>query len=202
MKDYEGPPQTWPPLGLPEGSVRALLTLIVVGVVVSNLARGREVDPLWIQTLLIAFAHYFAARRNVTVSDQVLDRLEREGLIEPERHPLFLPRGSIRLLIVAAFAGLAFYLHREQRLWEPRTLSLLGILAAYLLGTLVRTVSRWVHRRREEPVHRMWGDLRALLVLGVLIAVAIPEFMDPRPEIYPQMREVAVGLVLFYFGVR
>jgi hypothetical protein len=202
MDDYEGPPKNWPPLGLPEGSVRALLTLIVVAVVVSNLARGREVDPLWVQTLLIAMAHYFASRRIVALSDDVIENLARQGLVEQERHPLFLPRGSIRLLIVAAFIGLAVFLYREQRLLESRALSLLGIIAAYVFGALVRTVSQWFRRRRTRPAQRLWGDLRALLVLGVLVAVAVPEFLDPRPEIRPEFREVAVGLVLFYFGVR
>ena len=33
MNEFEGSPKTWPPLGMPTGSVRALLTLIMVAVV-------------------------------------------------------------------------------------------------------------------------------------------------------------------------
>ena len=91
--EFEGPPQNWPPLGLPIGSVRALLTLIVVAVVVSRMARGLPVDALWTQTLLIALAHYFTARRFVSLPPDVLARLEEDGLIERERHP-FLPAGQ------------------------------------------------------------------------------------------------------------
>jgi hypothetical protein len=36
MQEFEGSPKTWPPLGLPTGSVRALLTLIIVAVVVAK----------------------------------------------------------------------------------------------------------------------------------------------------------------------
>jgi len=57
--EFEGSPKTWPPLGLPTGSVRALLTLIVVSVVITQLSLNREVNPLWTETLLIALAHYF-----------------------------------------------------------------------------------------------------------------------------------------------
>jgi hypothetical protein len=203
MDEYSGSPKTWPPLGLPQGSVRALLTLIVVAVVVSNLARGRETEVLWVQTLLVALAHYFATRRIVALPNEVIERLEQDKVIEQERHPLFLPRYSIRLIIVASFVGVAVFLFREGKLFEPKTVSLLGIVFAYLLGTLIRGVTQWLHRRRTAPPHHLWADLRALAVLGTLLVVAIPEFMDPKPYQVPhRMLEVALGLVLFYFGVR
>jgi hypothetical protein len=203
MDEYAGSPRTWPPLGLPKGSVRALLTLTVVAVVVTDLARGQDTDVLWKQTLLVALAHYFATRRIVALPGDVIERLEQERVIEQERHPLFLPRYSIRLIIVAAFVGVAVYLYRERKLFEPRTVSLLGIVFAYLFGTLVRGVTHWLHRRRTTPPHHLWADLRALAVLGTLAVVAIPEFVVPAPYHVPhQMLEVALGLVLFYFGVR
>lgn len=54
MNEFEHSPKTWPPLGLPTGSVRALLTLIVLAVVVTRTVLRRSPDPLWIETLLIA----------------------------------------------------------------------------------------------------------------------------------------------------
>jgi hypothetical protein len=42
--------------------VRALLTLLIVAVVLVQVARGREVEPLWTETLMIALAHYFTSR--------------------------------------------------------------------------------------------------------------------------------------------
>ena len=86
--EFEGSPKTWPPLGLPTGSVRALLTLIVVAVVITQLSLDREVNPLWTETLLIALAHYFTSRRFVTLPPDVLKRLEQEGVIENEQQPL------------------------------------------------------------------------------------------------------------------
>jgi hypothetical protein len=202
MDEYEGSPRTWPPLGLPQGSVRALLTLTMVAVAVANLVRGRETDTLWVQTLLVALAHYFATRRIVALPDDVVERLELERVVEKERHPLFLPRYSIRLIIVASFVGVAIYLYREGRLFEPKTVSLLGLIFAYLLGTVVRGITEWIARRRETRPHHLWADLRALAVLGALAIVAIPEFVDVPFTIPRPMLEVVLGLVLFYFGVR
>ncbi len=44
MNEFASSPKSWPPLGLPTGSVRALLTLIVVAVVVTKLALDRPPD--------------------------------------------------------------------------------------------------------------------------------------------------------------
>lgn len=200
--EFDGPPKTWPPLGMPTGSVRALLTLIVLAVVLTNLARGREVDVLWIQTLLIALAHYFTSRRFVALPPDVKEKLEDDGVIERERHPLFLPRNSIRTLIVAAFAGLAVYLYREHRLFEPQAASLLGVVSAYFLGALIGGIGKWFTRRRVRPASGTWGDLKALVVLIVLVLAAVPELLDQPLNLPPIFHQIALGLMLFYYGSR
>ncbi len=207
--EFEGSPKTWPPLGLPIGSVRALLTLIVMSVVFSRLARNMTVDSLWIQTLLIALAHYFTSRRLVSLPPDVMARLEQDGLIDRERHPLFLPKNSIRTLIVLAFAGLGAYLYREYQQrdsFKPEVFhqaaSLIGVVSAFLLGALARTVSGWFNRRRATPPTGTWGDIKAMTVLIVLILAAIPEFLDQPLGLPPVFHEIALGMMLFYYGSR
>ena len=202
MGEYSGSPKTWPPLGLPQGSVRALLTLIVMAVVLTNLTRGRTTDFLWIQALLVAMAHYFATRRLVSLPASAIAELEEKKVIEAERHPLFLPRYSIRLIIIAGFVSVAVYLYQEGRLLEARTIGLLGMIFAYLIGTLSRGVVQLFSRRRKTPLRPLWGDLRALLVLGAVIVAALPEFLDMPYQMPHEMLTVALGLVLFYFGMR
>ncbi len=202
MNEFEGSPKKWPPLGLPTGSVRALLTLIIVAVVVSKLALGRTLDELWIETLLIALAHYFTARRFVSLSPAVLQRLENEGVIEKERQPLYLPRSSIRTIIVGAFVGLGIYLYQKQRLFEVQSLALLSMVFAYLFGSIVGGITSWLNRRRARSPSGTWGDLRALIVLGAMLTVAVPEFVVEEQLLPPLIHRIALGLTLFYFGSR
>lgn len=202
MNEFESSPKTWPPLGLPTGSVRALLTLIVVAVVVARVALGRSPDPLWIETLLIALAHYFTSRRFVSLSPAVLQRLEQEGVIEKERHPLYLPKNSIRTIIIGSFVGLGIYLYREPKLVTPEAIALLSMVFAYLLGAIVRGVSSWFSKRRSQPITGVWGDIKALIVLGAILVAAVPAIFDFGLNLPPLVDRIALGLTLFYFGSR
>lgn len=201
--EFEGSPKSWPPLGLPIGSVRALLTLIVLAVVLTRLARGLEVDSLWVQTLLIALAHYFTSRRFVSLPPDVMLRLEEDGILEPERHPLFLPKNSIRLLIVLAFVGLAVYLYRENKFHAGHpAVQLLGVVSAYLLGAAARTIGGWINRQRSTPPTGTWGDIKAMTVLVVLVLAAIPEFLNMQLDLPPLFHQIALAMMLFYYGSR
>ena len=66
-----------PPLGLPTGSVRALLTLLILAVVVHEVVLGRQVAVIWTETLVIALAYYFTYRRFASLPREVIIRLER-----------------------------------------------------------------------------------------------------------------------------
>ena len=198
----EGSPKYWPPLGLPVGSVRAILTLFVVAIVTVSVARGHDLDLIWTETLLIALAHYFTSRRFVSLPPEVLKRIQEEGLIEKEQHPLFLPRHSIRLLILAAFVGLGVFLYQHHRLMEPRAVSLLGIVAAYVLGAMFRRVGAWFGSHTGHRPSSAWGDFKAIVVLLAVGIAGVPELFE-MPDFLPDMaHRVALGMMLFYFGSR
>ena len=191
VKKPSPPSEVRPPLGLPQGSVRALLTLLIVAVVIVQLGRGREVELLWSETLMIALAHYFTSRRFIRLSPEVIRRLTEEGQIEAEAHPLYLPRCSIRAILILAFVGLVVYLYRQDRLFHSQAISILGVVFAYLLGIVARIRSV-----------RGWEDLKAIIVLLVLLCTAVPYLMDQGELVPHQLRDITLGLVLFYFGSR
>jgi hypothetical protein len=200
---------TYPPLGLPAGSVRALLTLTCVAVVVVETARGQPLDLFWVEALLISMAHYFTSRRFVSLPPATIRKLENDGILERESQPLFLPKGSIRLLIMAAFIGLAVYLYQKdrERLMSAPVLTLLALVSAYFLGTVVRAVVGFLGRWRTKPPSRWWADTRALVVLGAMAVAAIPELVGaagilPKHDANDVIRHIALGLMLFYFGSR
>lgn len=191
-----------PPLGLPKGSVRALLTLMLVAVVCLQVARGLPLDPLWTETLAIALAHYFTTRRFLDLTpDQVRD-LKVAGIIQDESRPLYLPGFTIRGLIILSFLGLALHLQGEGRLNEPQAVAVLGLVGAYLLGVIGQSIRHRFFRSNNPRLKRIWEDFKALMTLGVL-GVALGASIAGRSDALPDAwREVTLGLTLFYFGSR
>jgi len=178
-------------LGLPNGSIRALLTLLIVAVVVVQVAGGQDVELLWTETLMIALAHYFTSRRLVKLPPEVLSRLAAEGHVEAEARPLYLPKHSIRALVILAFVGLAVYLYQHDQLFRANALPILGVVAAYLLGTVIRF--RGV---------RGWEDLKAAVVLVVLLCTAGAHLLGKADLVPTWLENATLALVLFYFGSR
>jgi hypothetical protein len=208
LSEFEGSPKNWPPLGMPTGSVRALLTLILVAVVITRVVQvgdadiEKDIDLIWIEALLIALSHYFTSRRFVELPPHVLKELEEEGVVEKERHPLFLPRSSIRIIIVAAFGWLTYFLYQNGRLSEPHALSLLCLLGAFILGSIVRRIFLPLHRHGFNPSAGTMGDIKALIVLVALLVIAVPEFLG-SPQVFPEVfHRVVLAMTLFYFGSR
>ena len=117
-----------PPLGLPVGSVGGLLTLLIVGVVIWQLCHGEEVQLLWSETLMITLAHYFTSRRFIKLSPILSKQLFEDGRIDKEVHPLGLPEIQFRALLILAFVGAAVFLYRENKLFEPRSISIIGVV--------------------------------------------------------------------------
>ncbi len=168
-----------------------MLTLMIVAVVMAQLVRGQEVELLWTETLMIALAHYFTSRRFIKLPPETIRRLAEEGQIELEADPLFLPHYTIRAILVLAFGGLAVYLYHEGRLFQSQAVSVLGVVFAYLLGVVARLRSV-----------RGWEDLKAGVVLLVLLYTAGAYLVDRRDLVPHQLRDITLGLVLFYFGSR
>ena len=161
--------------------MRALLCLIVVSFLVIQTARGVRVDVVWSEALMITLAHYFTTRRFVPLSHELRAKLEAAGEIEPDESPLYLPKHSVRILLIGAFAGLAFYLYDHGRLFEAQSLSLLVSVGAYLLGITVRGILAWWSSRTGITSPAWWVDFKAFgTLLIVLAAVGLQLARRPR----------------------
>jgi hypothetical protein len=197
-------------LGLPAGSVRALLALAVLGLLWALALTSEDKLPplyLYLESLMVLIlAHYFAAHGNSIAS-------------HPQaRHPLFLPRGSVRFLLIAGITGLVVWygmhwaIHpsvSEFPFYLPLVL-LGGFLAGYLLTHLVRASS-------GGQLPNWFQDLEAwlalLCMLGLALGYALHLFIVPSleedsifrtriPELAELADPVLAGVISFYFGSR
>jgi hypothetical protein len=194
-----------PPLGMPPGSVRALLCLMIVAFLVIQTARGVRVDVVWSEALMIMLAHYFTTRRFVPLSSELRTKLEASGEIEPDESPLYLPKHSVRILLIGAFGGLAWYLYDHGRLFEPQSLSLLVSVGAYLLGITVRGCLGWWSHHTGVTAPAWWVDLKATGTLMIVLVAILLQLVGAK-EMHgvdtSRLQDFSLGLVLYYFGSR
>ncbi len=184
-------------LGLPSGSVRALIALAVVGTVCGLLLRAPErALPEHLESLLfVVLGHYFAARG--------------QAKVDPAGGPppLYLPRGTVRLLLVAGLIAVGVMVLRQGDVQALRGLFTLVLVFGFLLGMLLTRIAGWWRRRRPRP-SRWFEDLRGLIGLAAVAVLGVQAFYAvlPGPEQIGfgpiGVEQALAGVVGFYFGSR
>lgn len=193
------------PLGLPAGSVRAVMSLTMVGLFWLLLLMPPDKDvqvPLYLYFLLGLVLLFFVSHGH---------SIAPQG--SSHKSPLGLPKGSIRAIIflgTAAVIGWCIYSNRGllmERLtptgqpliqWPYLLLSLMG---GFFLGWLIR-LGPWKGLYWFQDI-QAWLSLIAMGLLGVDIVIRL--FINPHMEQdfdLPLWEEILVGVVAFYFGVR
>lgn len=196
--------------GLPAGSIRAILAILILGTSCGLVVSRPDLElPAYLRDLLfLILGHYFALRR---------------GQAEPLQvgpPPLFLPRGSIRLLIILGFCtvlGVIIYRGAPMRPAKSPAVYTLFLVAGFLIGVITSKITDFIVSRGHRP-HRLWADIRAgIALLAALILVALawnevyPFLPQPRDDLPGRVRthlkefgleHVFGAIVGFYFGSR
>ncbi len=197
-------------LGLPSGSIRALLAILIFATVWGLLLiQPTEEVPEYLSGLLfIIMGHYFAARRRAP-DDQ-----------DPGPPPLFLPRGSVRLLLLGGSVAVAVLLFQNGRMTsldQNRGVVTLLLVGGFLLGVALSALTAWWKDRGHQPP-RVIEDIRAVvslaaggllvfLVLNRIFLIVPPAQIDEffKPWIHVGRfgpEHIFAAVVGFYFGSR
>ena len=197
-------------LGLPSGSIRALLAILIFATVWGLLLiQPTEEVPEYLSGLLfIIMGHYFAVRRRAPDAQ------------EPGPPPLFLPRGSVRLLLLGGSVAVAALLLQNGQMTsldQNRGVVTLLLVGGFLLGVALSTLTAWWTDRSHQPP-RVIEDVRAVVSLaagGILVFLVLnrmalivpPAQIDElfKPWVHlgrfgPE--HIFAAIVGFYFGSR
>jgi hypothetical protein len=124
---------------------------------------GMELPEYLNDLLFIILGHYFAVRGAAVANE------------EPGPPPLYLPRGSVRLLLIAGFVATAVPLQRQGRLGEveknPGVVTLL-LVGGFLLGVVLRQIAAW-WSGWGHPTPRVVEDVRAAVSLLATVALVL-----------------------------
>ncbi len=183
-----------PPLGLPKGSVRALVALATMATALVLVARGDDLPGMLTSLLLTITGFYFGFRtKSSTLSDRLYDPTATREL------PLFLPPGVIRLALVLGFIVAGALLASRGKLRPVREhAEFFAIIAGLVAGHFFTKMLRGAGGAAKAA----FGHVKALAVLaisGLLTAAFIFGTDWPMPPWSVTGLCVAVS---FYYGSR
>ena len=151
-----------PPLGMPRGTVRALITILIVSFPFTYLLTGEQIPGLIINAIFIVVAFYFEARRGIKDKLDVIEEIkypeELKAKQEIDKKPLYLPKYSVRIMLVVLLV-LILILNTfvAQVAFEiTNTLfDLLIIVALFIVGTFFRAIK--IRKQRQRLTNQVHG---------------------------------------------
>jgi hypothetical protein len=193
------------PLGLPAGSVRAVISLTLVGLFWLLLLVPPSLDvhvPLYLYFLLGLVLLFFVSHGH---------SIAPHG--SGHRSPLGLPKGSVRGIIVIGTVAVIGYCYRsnpellltrltpnaDQLVQWPYLL--LALMGGFFLGWLIK-LGPWKNVYWFQDI-QAWVSLIAMGGIGVEMIIRL--FINPNMERdfnAPMWEQILVAIVAFYFGVR
>jgi hypothetical protein len=195
-------------LGWPQGSIRAILALMVVGLVCAlMLIPAREqptpIPAYLIYLLFLVLGHYFAARGHARGQPDAWGR-----------QPLWLPRGSIRLILLVSMTGTCIYRYGTdsagfEAQWPESVDSLKEVPllpAVVLMGFFIGVVVRTLIGQQPPAVFQdleAWLSLIAVMLMAVAAMIHLVINPSLTEHLNPTVWEgILAGVVAFYFGER
>lgn len=194
-----------PPLALPVGSVRALITLSSLGTVWYLQFTGTPMPPALAETLLLVLGYYFGTRNAASAAPAAAEAFAApaSGAREQNRRdPLFLPRGLIRLLIIVGFGAIGFHLFNDGRLDPANPPPEFALLAGFLGAGLTRSGLAAAGRRMAVRITNWLGHLLATATLFIVFGYCAVSALGIGDWVSDGTAALYAGVVGFYMGKR
>jgi len=186
------------PLGMPKGTVRALITLLVVLFPFRYLIANQNIPPYITNGVYILVAFYFQGRKStgtrlLQVEKQIDSFLKPKETAEKERAPLYLPRYTVRtflLIILVIITIVHFYRPGVTFVATDTIIELLIIVIFYLIGSFFGKIeSIRENKRIKEQIEAIENvtNLSKYIIMG--------KIMEEKPKLWKQMGRNFFSLV-------
>ena len=141
------------PLGLPRGTVRAFITILIVAFPFGYIIAGIKIEGIIISSIFILVAFYSQSRKEESDKiDQLVKEIKQnEKFKQKEKYPLYLPKYSVRisLILMLVIILMLNLIGPNQVLESSDTLiSLLVILCFFFVGIFFRKIGMSLEKRK------------------------------------------------------
>jgi predicted RNA-binding Zn-ribbon protein involved in translation (DUF1610 family) len=182
------------PLGLPRGSVRAIVTIVISMTIWLLLIRDRHVPDYLLNLALVMVGYYFAFRALSTPLKGI-----PAVKFKDSKEPLYMPKGVIRWILLGGFLIAGSFIFFRGELWDSYLFEFYVIIIGLSIGYSYRKL--YIEKmKRETP---MWmKNIKSIIVLLAsltLFVVFTFTFIKDAPDLSIR---ASIAIIGFYFGSR
>ena len=166
------------PLGMPRGTVRAFITILIVAFPFGYLIFGEEIPRYLVNAIFIVVAFYFEARRSGEEKlKQIIDEIKSPETVEldirKEKKPLYLPKYTVRalLIIMLIITQTIMFIKPDISFQITNTLAdLLLIMGLFMVGTFFRSIAKSIDKKKiKEEIANMDASLSDVEIIEKLM---------------------------------
>ena len=143
------------PLGMPRGTVRALITILIVSFPFNYIFAGLEIPGLITNAIFIVVAFYFEARRGCKDKLELIEEVkypnDTKAAEKEQKKPLYLPKYSVRIIIISLLASLIIINTLGPNIPFEATntfVDILLIIFLFFIGSILRLIKNSKEKKR------------------------------------------------------
>ena len=123
---------------------------------------------------------------------------------EDEPNPLYLPKHSLRTVIVLSFIGLGIFLGYQGRLRDPVAVPVFLSVGSYFLGIGFGAIATRRNKGKQSVCASWFENMKAAVTLAAIaLTIAVQLFGWQQSIPYgDKLEALPLALMLFYFGSR
>lgn len=168
------------PLGMPRGTVRAYITLIIIAFPFHYIFFGGNVSELIINAIFVLVAFYFEARKSSVervkrIVEEIRDPEKYHKEEKKEKKPLYLPKYSVRISMVLLLTAILLIEPDVPFEATNKIFDLIIIIGLFLVGAIVRGIINYKKKKDIRERIFLMENFQSLSIYEVVDKIIAEE---------------------------
>lgn len=200
------------PLGMPRGTIRAIITLMIVLFPFTYIFWNEQIPSEIVNTIFILVAFYFEARKGEDNRLKfIAEIINPEKVVEEKRKsikPLYLPKYTVRIslmIILILYYIIDLFIQNISLELTNTLIDILVIAILYFIGTFFRTIGQiWSKKKLKEQIEAIpnYKELSKYDILEKIDAKKRGGAVNVGKSIFSISVFLAVTMALLLFTAR
>ncbi len=143
------------PLGMPRGTIRAIITIMVVSFPFTYILYNTQIPSEVVNTIFILVAFYFEARKGQDNRLKIIEEIKNPEKVSEEKRktkkPLYLPRYTVRIslmIFLIVFYLIDLFIQNISLELTNTLIDILVIAILYFIGTFFRAIGQIFSKKK------------------------------------------------------